>query len=179
MKYWKGIYRRMNKTEKTRSERILSVVFILYLLFLIKMIVFKYPFAQMQQIVDTWQKDVVLEGLHTANFIPLKTIKMYIRYYDMPGIRSFSNLFGNILIFVPVGILLPLVHRASQKIGVSLLNALLLIIGIEVFQLFSNFGAFDVDDIILNGLGVLIGSCVYRLGISKKARKGDKKFQNF
>lgn len=170
MKYWKGIYRRMNKTEKTKKERILSVVFILYLLFLVKMIVFKYPFAQMQQIVDTWQKDVVLEGLHTANFIPLKTIKMYIRYYDMPGIRSFSNLFGNVLIFVPVGILLPIVHKASEKVWVLLINALLLVVGIEVFQLFSNFGAFDVDDIILNCFGVLIGSLIYHLTASKPSR---------
>ncbi len=153
----------MNKTEKTKQERILSVVFILYLLFLIKMIVFKYPFVQMQQIVDTWQKDVVLEGLHTANFIPFKTIKMYIRYYDMPGIRSFSNLFGNIFIFVPVGILLPMVHHASKNLWVMLFNASLLIVGIEIFQLFSNFGAFDVDDIILNCFGVLLGRCIYQL----------------
>lgn len=163
MKYWKGICRRMNKTEKTKQERILSVVFILYLLFLIKMIVFKYPMEQLQQIMDTWQRDVILEGLHTANFIPFKTIKMYIRYYDMPGIRSFSNLFGNILIFVPVGILLPIVHRASRSTWVLLFNALLLVVGIEVFQLFSNFGAFDVDDIILNCFGVLTGSCIYHL----------------
>lgn len=153
----------MNKTEKTKQERIFSVVFILYLLFLIRMIVFKYPMAQLQQIVDTWQKDVILEGLHTANFIPFKTIKMYIRYYDMPGIRSFSNLFGNVLIFVPVGVLLPIVHRASKNVGIMLLNALLLVVGIEVFQLFSNFGAFDVDDIILNCFGVLIGRFIYQI----------------
>ena len=158
----------MNKTEKTKQKRILSVIFILYLLFLIKMIVFKYPIEQMQQIVDTWQKDVVLEGLHTANFVPFKTIKMYIRYYDMPGIRSFSNLFGNIFIFVPMGILLPFVHRTSKNVWVMLLNALLLIVGIEVFQLFSNFGAFDVDDIILNVSGVLIGRWIYHLTQSKK-----------
>lgn len=163
MKYWKGIYRRMNKTEKAKNERILSVVFILYLLFLIQMIVFKYPIEQMRQIVDTWQKDVVLEGLHTANFIPFKTIKMYIRYYDMPGIRSFSNLFGNVFIFIPFGILLPVVHPAGKNVWVMFLNALLLVVGIEVFQLFSNFGAFDVDDIILNCFGVLIGKCIYQL----------------
>lgn len=158
----------------------LSVVFFLYLLFLIRMIVFKYPVEQLQQIVDTWQKDVVLEGLHTANFIPFKTIKMYIRYYDMPGIRSFSNLFGNILIFVPVGILFPVVHRASQNVWIMLLNALLLVVGIEVFQLFSNFGAFDVDDIILNCFGVLIGRCIYHLDdVSRNAEaKNSKIFKN-
>lgn len=125
------------------------------------MIVFKYPIDRLQEIMDTWQKDVVFEGLSTANFIPFKTIKMYIRYYDMPGIRSFSNLFGNILIFVPVGVLLPDVHKASRNIWIMLLNTVILIVGIEVFQLFSNFGAFDVDDIILNCTGVLIGRLLY------------------
>ncbi len=161
----------MKRTNKSRQEQILSVVFFLYLLFLIKMIVFKYPMAQLQQIVDTWQKDVILEGLHTANFIPFKTIKLYIQYYDMPGIRSFSNLFGNILIFVPVGLMLPMVHKASRNIPIMLLNALCLIVGIEIFQLFSNFGAFDVDDIILNSFGVLIGRCVYRIWVKNKAEQ--------
>ena len=68
---------------------------------------------------------------------------------------------------MPVGILLPIVHRASKNIWVLLLNALLLVVGIEVFQLFSNFGAFDVDDIILNCFGVLLGSCIYYLTRSR------------
>lgn len=158
----------MKRTDKSRREQILSVVFFLYLLFLIKMIVFKYPMVQLQQIVDTWQKDVILEGLNTANFVPFKTIKLYIQYYDMPGIRSFSNLFGNVLIFVPVGLMLPMVHKASRNILVMLFNALCLIVGIEIFQLFSNFGAFDVDDIILNAFGVLIGRCIYQIFAKKE-----------
>ena len=141
----------------------ISVLFFLYLLFIIRAIVFKYPIAQLKEIADAWRKDVVLEGLHTANFIPFKTIKMYIQYYDLPGLRSFSNLFGNVLVFVPVGIMLPIVHSASRRVFVMLANVLIFIIGIEVFQLFSNFGAFDVDDILLNTFGVLIGSCIYRV----------------
>ena len=42
-----------------------------------------------------------------------------------------------------------------------LLNAFLFVLGIEVFQLFSAFGAFDVDDILLNCLGALIGYFCY------------------
>ena len=66
-------------------------------------------------------------------------------------------------IFIPFGILLPVVHPAGKNVWVMFLNALLLVVGIEVFQLFSNFGAFDVDDIILNCFGVLIGRCIYQL----------------
>ena len=158
----------MKETEKSRRKNLISVLFFLYLLFIIRVIVFKYPMSQMQEIVNSWQKDVVLEGLHTANFVPFKTIKMYIQYYDLPGLRSFSNLFGNVLVFVPVGIMLPMAHRASKNIIVLLLNTLFFIVGIEVFQLFSNFGAFDVDDIILNMSGVLIGSCIHKILANKE-----------
>ena len=153
----------MKKADESKRERMWSLIFFLYLLFLIKMIIFKYPIEHMRAIVDTWQKDVIWEGLSTANFIPFKTIKMYIQYYDLPGLRSFSNLFGNVLVFIPVGVMLPMVHRASKNILVLLLNTLLFVVGIEVFQLFSNFGAFDVDDIILNCFGVLIGRCIYQI----------------
>lgn len=159
----------MKEPEKFGQKRLISVIFFLYLLFIIRVIVFKYPLSQMQEIVNSWQKDVVLEGLNTANFVPFKTIKMYIQYYDLPGLRSFSNLFGNVLVFIPVGLMLPMVHRASKNIFVALANTLFFIVGIEVFQLFSNFGAFDVDDIILNMFGVLIGSCIYKI-----VRKSEK-----
>jgi len=159
----------MKEPEKFGQKRLISVFFFLYLLFIIRVIVFKYPLSQMQEIVNSWQKDVVLEGLNTANFVPFKTIKMYIQYYDLPGLRSFSNLFGNVLVFIPVGLMLPMVHRASKNILVAIINTLFFIVGIEVFQLFSNFGAFDVDDIILNMFGVLIGSCIYKI-----VRKSEK-----
>ena len=158
----------MNRIRKIKPEKWISLFFFLYLLFVIRVIVFKYPLSQVQEIVASWQKDVVWEGLGTANFTPFKTIKMYIRYYDLPGLRSFANLFGNILIFIPMGMLMPMAHKASRNVLIMLLNAFLFVLGIEVFQLFSAFGAFDVDDIILNCFGVLIGRAVYQFLVLKK-----------
>lgn len=158
----------MQKKERAKRDKWLSLLFFLYLLFIVKMIVFKYPLEQMQTIVDSWQKDVIWEGLGTANFIPFKTIRLYIQYYDLPGIRSFSNLFGNILIFIPVGIMMPIVHNASKNVWVLFANAFIFVLGIEVFQLFSAFGAFDVDDIILNCFGVLLGRVIYEIATRKK-----------
>lgn len=160
----------MRKTERSKSVNWLSLLFFLYLLFIIKMIVFKYPVSQLQEIVNSWQKDVIWEGLHSANFVPFKTIKMYIRYYDLPGLRSFANLFGNILIFIPVGIMLPMVHKASWNPLIMLANSFIFVLGIEIFQLFSAFGAFDVDDIILNCFGVLLGRALYQILGKKKGR---------
>ncbi len=58
-----------------------------------------------------------------------------------------------------------------------LINAFLFVLGIEVFQLFSAFGAFDVDDILLNCVGAVLGYFVYLAyeGIKRRRlkRKGE------
>ena len=133
--------------------------FALYIIFLIKVIIFKYPYEQLAAIVQSWQRDVILEGLGTANFIPFKTIKMYIKYADR--LNSFENLAGNILAFVPFGVLFPMMRRKKSGLIDVFANALVLVLGIEIFQLFSAFGAFDVDDIILNCFGAVLGYIVY------------------
>ncbi|MFI3214047.1 MAG: VanZ family protein [Eubacteriales bacterium] len=156
------------------KERVVKILFFLYLLVLIKVIIFKYPFSYLEEIMDTWEKGVVLEGLKQANFTPLKTIKMYIRYYDR--LNSFENLFGNVIAFVPLGILLPLVHEKSKNFFVLLCNTFLLILGIELFQLYSAFGAFDVDDIILNMAGAIIGYVmIYSMLLYGKWKKQEKR----
>ena len=58
---------------------------------------------------------------------------------------------------MPFGFLFPYVLRRGRNFFVMLANAFLFILGIEMFQLFSAFGAFDVDDILLNCFGAVIG----------------------
>ena len=139
----------------------LKLFFAVYILFVIKVIIFKYPMDQLRAIADTWHKDVILEGLETANFVPFRTIKMYIDYaYKL---NSLENLGGNLLVFVPMGFLLPLISEDMQRFSEVLINVFTFVLGIEVFQLFSAFGAFDVDDILLNCLGAAIGYGCYKI----------------
>lgn len=148
-----------------KSKRI-KIVFFIYIAIVIKVIIFKYPWEDLKAIADTWEKGVILEGLDTANFTLFKTIKMYINYSYM--LNSFENLAGNIVVFVPFGFLLPYVQKGAAKFPVLLLNAFLFVLGIEVFQLFSAFGAFDVDDILLNCFGASMGWVVYRVWERRK-----------
>ena len=134
-------------------------IFFIYLLIVIKLIIFKYPYEQLKAIADSWEKGVILEGLDTANFTLFKTIRMYIKYsYKL---NSFENLIGNIVVFVPYGFLFPYVLKKGSNVFVMLFNAFLFVTGIEIFQLFSAFGAFDVDDILLNCVGAVIGYLLY------------------
>lgn len=140
---------------------LLKLFFAVYILFVIKVIIFKYPMEQLRAIAATWQRSVILEGLGTANFTPFKTIKMYIDYaYKL---NSVENLAGNILVFVPLGFLLPLLSDECRQFYAVMLNAFTFVAGIEIFQLFSAFGAFDVDDILLNCLGAALGYGGYRI----------------
>lgn len=160
-----------DKRRKTPGRRGLRIFFFIYLLIVIKLIIFKYPFAQLKEIAASWEKDVILEGLDTANFTLFKTIRMYIDYsYKL---NSFENLVGNVVVFIPFGFLLPYVMKSGRNFFVMLLNALVFVAGIEIFQLFSAFGAFDVDDILLNCLGAATGYFVY-LAV-EKIRQGIRK----
>ena len=144
-----------------QKRNITKLLFAIYILVVIKVIIFKYPFEELRMIAVSWRRGVILQGLGTANFTPFKTIKMYIDYaYKL---NSVENLAGNVLVFVPFGFLFPLVGREGDRFFVMLLNAFVFVLGIEVFQLFSAFGAFDVDDLILNCLGAALGFGIYRL----------------
>lgn len=138
-----------------------QIIFIIYILVVIKVIIFKYPYAQLKAIADTWTKEVVLEGLDSANFTLFKTIRMYIDYsYKL---NSFENLAGNVVVFIPFGFLLPGLSRPCKNILVLLLCTFFFSLCIELFQLFSAFGAFDVDDILLNCGGGMIGYIMYMI----------------
>lgn len=149
------------------------LIFFLYLLVVIKVIIFKYPLEQLRAIADTWSREVILEGLDTANFTLFKTIRMYIDYSYM--LNSFENLVGNIVVFIPFGFLLPYVMKWGRNFLVMLLNAFALVLGIEVFQLFSAFGAFDVDDILLNCFGAVLGYMAYHAYETVKKWRHNKK----
>lgn len=166
----------MKLTDRQKRQIILAV----YLLFVIKVIIFKYPYEQLKAIMDTWSKDVVLEGLDTANFTLFKTIHMYIDYSYM--LNSFENLAGNVVVFIPFGMLLPSIWKRFRNFADILLAGFLFSLSIEVFQLYSAFGAFDVDDILLNCVGVISGYLMYMLfemvewavGKQKKGKKNNR-----
>ena len=103
------------------------------------------------------------------NLIPVvNTIKDFIEL--SPQRRSMSghileNTFGNILLFIPLGILLPLLSK-RMSLRRLLITAFLFSLMIETTQFISSyFGVYryaDIDDIILNTSGACIGFVMIR-----------------
>lgn len=147
----------------------MRILFVVYLLILIKVILFKYPLVHIKEIVDSWQSDVFWEGMHRANFEWFRTIKLYTRYWERAEINSFGNLIGNVFLFVPFGYMMPSLFQESKKLVVFFMQLFLFVLGLELIQLYTNFGVFDVDDILLNCVGGLLGFIFYK--IVRKTKK--------
>lgn len=104
-----------------------------------------------------------MDGVLHYNLEPFREIVRFWKYRETFGMQSvWLNLAGNIIGFMPFGFLLPLLSvRERRLIMVTLLTFELSLV-VEVIQLFTGLGSFDVDDLILNTLGGMIGYLCYR-----------------
>ena len=98
-----------------------------------------------------------------GNLILFHSIGAYLFSDDMVS-RAFalSNLLGNIAIFIPMGVYLPLLIR-RKSIFVNTVCVALISAVVEVLQYIFAVGSADIDDVILNTVGGLIGVSLFRV----------------
>ena len=102
------------------------------------------------------------------NLKPFYTIDNYINIIaNYPQSNYYRhciiNLFGNILVFVPAGWLIPRLFPTMRKFFAFFFTVLIAIVFVELLQLFTLLGHLDVDDIILNLTGMMIGYIFYAI----------------
>lgn len=103
------------------------------------------------------------------NLIPFKTISDFIKgYHNYEPHIIVYNLLGNVIIFMPLGFLLPFVLKKNNNLEYVFIISFFTILLAESMQLIFRVGVFDVDDLILNLIGCLIGYF-----LSKFMRTGD------
>lgn len=119
-----------------------------------------------------WGFGRITHSEYMYNLTPFSTIKHFIQI-DKFNIETWIiNLIGNVGVFVPFGILIPLVFRT--KLPRTLIISLLGLFILETMQLITMKGSFDVDDFILNISGVIVGYVILIiLKIWIKLRSGD------
>ena len=90
------------------------------------------------------------------------------RFYGV-GMRSGNwNLFilnvcGNVVVFMPIGAFLPKLFDRCKNLLLTTLLSLEFSLCIELIQLVSRVGSFDVDDLFLNTLGGICGYLLYMI----------------
>ena len=99
----------------------------------------------------------------STNLTPFKTIRQQIRLLEGGALVRFAfvNLVGNVVMFVPMG-LLPGIWEKQRKFGWYVLTVALVIALIEALQLLTRLGSADIDDWLLNMLGAVIGFEIWR-----------------
>ena len=132
-------YLRKNNQKTILYKEIFNLLFILYILCLFHAVTYQDV---------SWA---------SANLIPFKEILRY----DFGSSLFYKNIFGNLLLFLPYG--LYITHYLDLKKPLSVMSyAFIISLSIELIQ--SIIGrVFDVDDIILNIIGALLGYFIYRL----------------
>lgn len=100
--------------------------------------------------------------VYNYNLYPFREIRRYVTHWEILGIRAvFLNLAGNVIGFMPFGALLPILARSVRRYWKVILLSFEVSALIEVSQLVFQVGCFDVDDIILNTLGGLLGYILF------------------
>ena len=98
------------------------------------------------------------------NFIPFYEIRRFLTYRETIGTSgTVLNLAGNVLGFIPLGIMLPVLRPLFARAGRTVLAGLLLSAAVEGLQLALRVGSCDIDDVILNTAGAAAGYLIYHL----------------
>lgn len=91
---------------------------------------------------------------------PFRTILGYARRLPVSNpLRriAFVNLVGNLALFFPMGVFLPCLWKKQRNFFIFSLTCILQIAFVEISQLFTLLGSFDIDDFILNYVGAVGG----------------------
>lgn len=142
----------LNKGTKRRVKKLGTAFFVLYVLILIYLLFFSEGYGRVAQ----------AEREYRYNLVPFVEIRRFWIYRKQLGMFAlFTNIFGNVLGFVPYGFVLPVIARRMRSGFFIILSGFAISLSVEVIQLITRVGCFDVDDMILNTLGAALGYGIY------------------
>ena len=137
---------------KGKKERIISIIiFVIYIIALCYFLFFAESMGR------TTRGDE-----YHYNLQPLFEIKRIWRSSHILGMKYvILNFAGNVIAFIPFGYLLPKMVKKKPKLFHTVLFSFEFSLLVELTQLISRTGSFDVDVLILNTFGGLIGYILY------------------
>ncbi|HET6993700.1 MAG TPA: VanZ family protein [Chitinophagaceae bacterium] len=133
------------------------------LLMLSKYILFKKnPPYYKHYFAHEYRHYTLKQGWKQANLRPFHTITLF-SSDRVSSEYSYKNIGGNIIGFIPLGVLLPIVLPFFRRWWRLTLAVFLISLSYETLQLFAGVGIFDVDDLLLNTTGGIIGFVLFAI----------------
>lgn len=98
------------------------------------------------------------------NLVLFKEIRRFFKYRDSLGnMAVVLNLVGNVVAFVPFGMILPIMNRRFRSFFYMTFLTFEFSLIVELIQLVCKVGSFDVDDLLLNTIGGILGYLIFAL----------------
>ena len=147
-----SIWKRQNSIDWKREA-------VLLLMYINLAVIIRFVFFP-RDLVDGHVQPLVFEA---AAVFPLRINCIpFVYLFDYDNIRDIIwNVVGNAAMFIPSGIVLPIIYRKLNSFWKVVAAGALISLSIESLQLLFPSRASDIDDLILNTLGVAVGYGIY------------------
>ena len=156
----------MSARKRTRYRILGKVLFVLYIIFVFYFLL----------ISEIYGRTGEMQEYH-YNLVLFREIKRFWNYRRQLGIfATATNLLGNVLIFLPFGFFMAMASKYRSFLS-TLVYSFALSLTVEISQLFMKVGCFDVDDLLLNTIGGMLGFITFavcnviRRNYAKKKRR--------
>lgn len=145
----------------------LVIYFCIYIVTIFTLTLFDEIYGRQGFKVIKWDKDLLKVYMNTSfNIVPFSTIKLFINGYikELVTFKDFmANIFGNLCAFMPFALFIPLLINKIDKYYKFIIVMAIIIISIEILQFITMSGSCDIDDFILNILGVSIAYFILKI----------------
>lgn len=159
----------MKKTTRTqvklnimKRSKLLKILFVCYVILIVIFVVIKFN-GDLGSLIDRVSQTFRRRHAGDWNYSlhPFKSIlSAYYSFDQSQGIsRAVKLLIGNVIAFAPLGFFIPAIYK--KKFISSMLICISSIVVIEITQFITGLGIADIDDLILNTIGCLVGYIVY------------------
>ncbi len=151
---------------------VVLVLLILYMLAILFLLIIPNNYRSHNVLVGalTWERwsAYVMGGF---NLVPLRSLLEQIGSIlaGQDVARGIVYLVGNLAGFAPLGFCLPALFVRQRKFPTFLVTVLLAIVVLELVQVFTMRGSFDIDDVILNTAGACLGFWIMRKPVRRIA----------
>ena len=144
----------MNDKQRKIEKTVFRILFAIYILLMIYFLFFAELTGRSHG------------ATYHYNLILFKEIKRFIVYRHQIGMWSvLLNLVGNVLIFLPFGMIVPFLSKNYKKFWIVTLLTFDMSLLVELIQLMTKVGSCDVDDLLLNTIGGMLGFACYAIAV--------------
>ena len=148
---------------KKLSKILVILLFVLYLVLLTWVVIFKCAIPK-EILGNECQLNPIKFGPVIQEYMDASLKERFLFQFTHPtdAIKVVTEFLLNIAVFIPLGIIFPLMIKKS-KWWLNLITGFLISVLIEIIQLLTAFGGFEIYDLIANTLGTILGGFIYNL----------------